>query len=458
MKRKLTVIVVALLLLGVILSTIDVFGKNERWTYIEDEYYRVLPVDMEKPVLFNRLGEDDYIEILNALVDKNSEPLSIEEMKMIEDDPNAVFVDNLLPNGQYLVENWIDIQTAMINSKFKIGVLDDFSVIRSPSEEEIIQKIKTGFNEIELTLKKVIVNGKSIVIPKNMDDFPLQFSITPDGMKSIISSDNGLWIFDKSGDKLIKISSEYYDGKSYDELVKESYDLYDENKVIWNDDVVPSPDSSKLVYSSNKNRIETSGASLFVFDLTSGKEYLIADTLGANYLVDGWVTSESIVSQKISSDGISYVLITTDGKETELKMKGESPIVYAVRDGMIAYTSSLSSGSIHVSKLDEQGNLYEIASLELEGQTRLRPGINGFSPDNSYFSFIYVESDQPGARRYLKVLDLLTGKVIDLKSLPGNSTSRVLEFNWLNNKELLILIKEDIPGVKKVSTWKYSLN
>lgn len=52
MKRKLTVIVVALLLLGVILSTIDVFGKNERWTYIEDEYYRVLPVDMEKPVLF----------------------------------------------------------------------------------------------------------------------------------------------------------------------------------------------------------------------------------------------------------------------------------------------------------------------------------------------------------------------------------------------------------------------
>lgn len=33
-------------------------------------------------------------------------------------------------------------------------------------------------NEIELTLKKkVIVNGKSIVIPKNMDDFPLQFSI-----------------------------------------------------------------------------------------------------------------------------------------------------------------------------------------------------------------------------------------------------------------------------------------
>src|SRR5690606_137789 len=142
-------------------------------------------------VLFNRLGEDDYLEILNALVDKNSEPLSIEEMKMIEDDPNAVFVDNLLPNGQYLVENWIDLQTAMINSKFKIGVLDDFSVIRSPSEEEIIQKIKTGFNEIELTLKKVIVNGKSIVIPKNMDDFPLQFSITPDGMKSIISSDNG---------------------------------------------------------------------------------------------------------------------------------------------------------------------------------------------------------------------------------------------------------------------------
>lgn len=103
MKRKLTVIVVALLLLGVILSTIDVFGKNERWTYIEDEYYRVLPVDMEKPVLFNRLGEDDYLEILNALVVKNSEPLSIEEMKMIEDDPNAVFVDNLLPNGQYLL-------------------------------------------------------------------------------------------------------------------------------------------------------------------------------------------------------------------------------------------------------------------------------------------------------------------------------------------------------------------
>lgn len=429
------------------------------WTFVSDEYYKLLRVDTDHPILLSIPQDSDYAKALASLVDESAVPMTSQEIEAIQADPNASMVDNVLPDGRFLKENWVQLQNEIVEASQTVRIWSQHS-ISAPINSQVFETIvNTGHGELLLNLQKLQVDDKTIFIPKSNKNFPAEFTITPDGQKSFVHAENGLWLINRSNNQLEQLSSNTYNGKTYEALVKESFDLYKENVIHWNAGVLPSPDSTKLVYQSRKNNIEAREATLFVFDLASGVETMITHSENVEYRIEGWVTSDSIICTKYQDSGITLVLISLNGEEINLPFEGESPIVYSVKDGLIAYATHRSSNSeFHIARVDEVGVIHEIFSTQLDERIVMR-GIKSFSPKLSYAA-ILCSSNNSSIGRYVKVVDLSTNTVTVIDSLPEgtNTSADILEFSWANDNTLLVTIQEDVAKAQKMSTWTYSLS
>jgi|GEM_PF-3631120 len=329
----------------------------------------------------------------------------------------------------------------------------DLDAIRS---DRFTKSLKTGAGEQELQLQELQMAGQTVIIPEEPLAYPLQFTITNDGSKSIIYADNGLWLVGEDHE-FMQLSMDTYQGRTYEDLKDAAFALHDDHIVHWNMEVTASPDGAHLVYRSNKDNIELGEESLFVYDFASGEESIMLDTPGASYTVEGWLSDHTIIARRHIGEQLSYVLVTLDGHEYEIDLKGEFPYVYDVQAGLVAYAESLSSGQLYIAHVSNTGVVEERASLHFEGQTRLRGGSRGLSPDQSYFAFIYVDSSQPNAQRFIKIYDLFTGEVMDVTPIPGHPNARTLDFRWLSGDELLILAKEEVQDEDILTPWVYRI-
>ena len=355
-------------------------------------------------------------------------------------------------------ELWTPFRNEVPGSSLNVGVLKRLSAGAQEELPRFEMTVAAGTGEKSLKLQKLLFGDKTIIIPQNFDDFPMQYIITPDGQKTLVAGDNGIWLVDGPDNQLQKLSADSFNGQSYEQLARESIDLYGENLVSWNGDVMPSPDSSKLAYYANKNNISDRGTSLFVYDFASGVETVVAHTEGANYLVDGWLDSEWIICKKYEDTGITQVAVHLDGKEIALTHEGEAIHAYTVQQGLIAYTKLHDQGEIFVARIDDPSTPQVIASFPVEGQVRER-GKKGFSPDQTYFAAIYVPDASP-EERYLKVLDLnaLTVTVIDTLPDAVDSSATILDFAWTGESTLLVDVKEKASDSDQISTWIYALH
>ncbi len=366
----------------------------------------------------------------------------------------------LLSDGQYHPKNWKKFDYELMEEAQTIRTLERISKREGEWREVFTAVVLTGTGEIEVKLQRVKFESKTVVIPQDFEHFPLAFAITPDGEKLIIYSDNGLWLANSANNQLEKISSSTYGGKSYEALVKESIDLYEEPNVSWNSGVIASPDSATLVYQSNKNDIAKGSSALFAYDLVTGAETLLAYTAGAHYLVEGWLNEESIICTKYDNNMLTKVLVNLQGQEMDLDLAADSTI-YAVQEGFIAYINHSSAGGekFHIASVDKAGIVHELTSTPMEGTIRIRSNTQGFSPDLTYIAFLYVPNDEPEAR-LIKVVNLKTSRVTSIDSFPEetDASAAVLEFSWINDDTLFIAVQEDVSGLKKVSNWTYALN
>ncbi|WP_141504650.1 hypothetical protein [Paenibacillus luteus] len=381
------------------------------------------------------------------------------EVSNLEEDLNTAETKEIVTDLQYHKENWTELQDEWQEEAQMVRTLKRISSKAQERKEEFTTTVRTGHGDIVLKLQKVQYKDKTIVIPQEFDDFPLEFTFTREGETLLIAAENGLWIVNSSNSQPEKISSNLYNGKTYEAFAKESIELHGKNYVSWNSGILPSPDSTKLVYNSNKNDMESGGSALFTFDLATGAEFMIADTVGVNYLVNGWLNSESVICTKYKDTILSTVLVNLDGEEIDLKLEGNS-VIYSVQDGRIAYITHQSNGSdeFHIARVDETGTLQTITSTPMGGKVRIRAGIEGFSPDHTYAAFLYVPDEEP-KKRYIKVVNLNKGTIVDIDSLPDdiNPSANIVEFSWINENTLFVEVQEEESGVKKKSNWTYSL-
>src|SRR5690606_591952 len=126
-------------------------------------------------------------------------------------------------------ELWAPFRNEKLGLSLNIGTLKRISNEAQSELPSFEASIVTSSGERVLKFRKLQVNGKTIAVPQDFDDFPVGYTITPDGQKSLVIGDNGIWLVDAVNNQLLQLSSNSFNGESYEELARESIDLYGEN-------------------------------------------------------------------------------------------------------------------------------------------------------------------------------------------------------------------------------------
>ncbi len=413
MGKKIVAAISLVLLSGTILVSCT---DDKNWSFVENESYSILPIQCENPILVKHFQDSDYLN--NNFGSQGGLKIA----SLTEDEAKV----KSLSTDSYVVE-----------------------------EEAFNVTIETLQGNDKIKMKKIMADGSELALPDNPDELKVQFVITPDGQQSFLASDIGIWSV-KDSDHTEKISPDRYNFKSYHDLAEWSTELYEENIVRWNENVIPDPSSTKLAYVSNKHDIYNEQNALFIYDLTSGMESISARSGNANYMIEGWLNSGTVLCMKIERNQTGYVAVPLDGEEVPLEMIGADPFVYAVQNALIAYTEFLGSPDLHFAKYLGTDGIEEIKSVKVGWQTRVRGGNYGFSPDDSKFACLYIPV-QNQQTRYIQVINLTERKVIDIDSLPGDSDF-MIEFSWIDNETLMVVAGKNNNDIIEESTWIYDLS
>ncbi len=197
----------------------------------------------------------------------------------------------MLPDGSFLVENWEDLYEQLINDTYEVKTLHVTKEQQVTLEEVSTQNQKlsiTDGNTNTINAKIITTKKGNIALPTNFDNTNVTYMVAPDGKSVLYMTEGELVTIDGTGTTTV-VSPSTYNGKTYEDLIKESIEIYGENRVFWNGQASISPDGSSIACISNKANIQGTW-DLFVLDLGTGKEEKIGDDIGKTSLdiYPGW--------------------------------------------------------------------------------------------------------------------------------------------------------------------------
>ncbi|MBN2373430.1 PD40 domain-containing protein [bacterium] len=285
---------------------------------------------------------------------------------------------------------------------------------------------------------------------------------SPDKSRYIVqdSPDIGLWLIVKGKTDAVKISKDNFNGKIRHELRDELFKQTGHTSLFWNPDPVFSPDSSKIVFTTNRDCTDIKGNSIWLQDLSTGKEgALIKAGIDGHYSVKGWIDNEHIIYTQ--GEPVSYYLLDITGNAKPLKFPEGNPAILAFGpEGTTVWEQNRII--IYVAKVAvNTGDVINLYENRIDGT--LRDPYN-FSPDSSKFAYLFVPNDDD-AGQSLTVLDLKTGKDRVIKPTSVTKPASIGEvvrislhsFSWLDNKRLLIHIRYIITNGFIITSWIYNL-
>ena len=441
MKKKflmITGVVVTALLTATTLAA----TQPNPWQLVDESCYKMLDVDTDNPILIPVLQQQDYDEIQSELID----PQKAQEAYAINGNGIEINQDD------FLKDNWESIQQALILERLEIRTLEESPRTKSLFPYKFEIDLDYSYGQEPINLQVIQTSDMEVTIPETPDDILAQFAITPDGTTSLLGTERGLWVINASNGNPNKISTEKTsEGKSYDELMELSIELYGDNIVQWNDQLSPSPNSQEVAYISNRDQIDSGGASLYVMDIATGQETMLTEN-NSYYSICGWLNDDYLVCDKYSSNTHKIVAISTNGLEITVPTSGSDPWVYAVHDGLIAYAPQLGSNQITILKFNEiTGEVFETDTIIMGAETRLRAGNYGFSPDGQKFICLCVPEDNP-ENRFVGIYNIVDKNYDELYA-PGTS-DYIQSVDWIDDTSLLVVTGD---SEDRLTTWTYEL-
>ncbi len=458
-KKLISATLICTFIVGGITSTSLAYQKvldqkiDEEWTYVDDSYYSLVKIEKSAPILVKHLQKSDYDDIIEQLVDTSIEP-DTTAAHIAASDPDAVLPDNMLPDGRFLRENWQELYEELVSNTSEIKMLDireenSVTLKNATVHNKKISGINSDLNDA--SVKLISTDNGALALPNNIDDTSSTFSTIPNSGSVLYTTENELVQIGSNGISNI-VSPEVYDGKTYEDLVAESIELYGENRAFWNGQTSVSPDGTHVAYVSNKADIQGTW-DLFVLNLNTGMETRLCDDSTMNYFVEKWLDPEHILCMKVHDSGYEYVVVNQDGREHGLNLATDNPVILGVKNGVIAYGND-ANDTIYIGKYNNSPQLKEIAEFKLEGTFRIRPGIDSFSPDGKSFAYILVPENNYYGRDLVVVdLDSLTSKTNKTIPVGTKTTNSVLEFDWVNNTDLLTSVISN--NSQTISSWIY---
>ena len=448
--KKITAFSCIMIILTILISN-SIFAeiRKDNWTFVSDDLYKVLQIKSTEPVLIKYLQDKDYEEFFESMVVSSDSDVNSTR----NDDPDSFTVDNMLPDGRTLSDGWEKALMEMVEKKANVKSLKDNKLNTSELSTFTIE-VETSSGPEQYRMSTTLQNNKQVTVPLRMTDLPFQFAISPDGTQSVMGTDAGLWHLKNGGKKAVKISKDTYDNKSY-KMLQEEFDGQD--KLYWNEGVIFSPDSTKLAYISNKGSLKTEKKkqSLFIYDLISGKESLVKKGVDEHYVLDGWLNSEFLLSEKWTDNGIGFYAIDLKGKEIDLKLKGDNIVLLAVKDNHIAYSPDYQTNLVIIAEFDGM-SMNTLDTINLDG----RLIISGrFSDGATKFACIFAPSKNDRLR-HLSIYDLQKKETRTINQLPmkNNKVNIIRDFYFLEGDQMLVNIGEVDKARINESTWIYTFD
>ncbi len=450
MNRKIYYILVAILVLVIVSPFVAsrLFATNGPWVYLGSEDYRLVPSGNGNFVVFNALQDIDAREIMEAR--------------------NGIMTDSgveIIPEGKNVNITFEEMRGRIIPAlRFNAITLENTLVELSKKETFEISSPWKNEGQVEEKLKiiRLHLNDKD-VLSEDEPEFS-SFIPSPDNTKYLLERTSDLWLLEQDTSNMIKISSDTYNGKTYSELSAELQNyvrtkgLEGPATLWWNDNPMFSPDSSKIVYITNRDCM-TGGSSIWIYDFITKEEYPLVKNrsgFGEYYQCGGWVDNTHLVARKYyQNNKVSYFIVDTNGNVEYLNIEGEYPVVLSVSDqGLIAYTPNYSeSRDIMVIKLDQDVSSTELYSRIINGTLRSY-GPELISPDGTKIAYLYAP-DKEETSQNLVVADLENNKETIIERAPIKGT--IYNFNWLDDNRLLVHTVIAVNGMNEISSWIYNI-
>ena len=458
MNRKIPILVATVAVTAALgLSAYAAAGQDTTWAKIGEGYYTGMPAAGQTVVLQRALTDKDYEEIQEQMVDTARAPdlISAEKAK---NDPDIVLPDNMLPDGRFLKENWMELERQLVEERQNVLVKDQDGAYQTGASQAGKKASVTLDAKAALSLQteQIKVGNETVLLPKAAAGSMLASAAMPDGKNVVAYSEQEMWIV-SGQEKTAKLAvPNTYQGKSYDALVEESFNKYEENAVLWCGQVTPAPDSKKIAYAANKNDLD-GGYSVFLYDMDAGTEQLVRPGNGYFYLIAGWVDEDNILCYKIKDDTRTFVVVGTDGSETPLRFAAPDAQLIATKAGLIAYTNA-ANDTVYVGRYQGTEDLAAVYQGSVGGSLRLRTDVNEFNADATKLALVYVPDEGP-YKREVKVFDLTESgeKKVSLPRSAKGARNNVLEVSWTNDGGLLVVAEAtDGAGAPSYSTWQYN--
>ncbi len=454
MKRKaafLSLIAAIILSLPVVMP---MFASNGKWTYLAPENYQIVAMPKNVPVVYN------------ALQDKDMQKISEAKSGMFIENGVEVF-DNTPTDINYDKAGRPDIVPPL---RFK-GITPENNLV--DAQKEVFEiSYQDGEETEKVKIAKLTLGNQTIFTPAEPEYSPCGFIPSPDYSRFVLATQKGLWLLEAGKPSANKISKDEFNGRTYNELRSELQEklagIEGPATLWWNDNPIFSPDNSKIVYTTNRDCIESGGNSIWLYDLATGKEQPITrDADGAHHRCEGWVDNEYIIYMKSTKGVNQYYITKINDKSKELKLEGETPDILSMYGNIIAYTTDVfNQRNLRVVKIDPENSSSDINFIyekQFEGVLRqimphaFSPTGRNFSPDGSKLAYLYAP-DSNETIMHIAIIDLNTKEVTILKEAPSKDGIRTVfhDFDWLDNQRLLVRVSRVVDGLNEISSWIYS--
>lgn len=434
MKSKRIISLAVLFLLIAIISTSVAFSSVSPWKSIDNDSYSLVKAGNGKYLAYRILQDKDKQNIRTMICEQSID-------------------------GEVMKDNWKELRKGIISSLTGIKDLNTDDKLTSIQTDDFEASFD-AFGEDKIWKFHKVTNEDGVfVIPEEADNMPIEFAASDDGSEYLVATEKGLWKIDANEKKTEKISKESYNGKSYEELLREmNSGIVDEdefNALFWNSNLIISPDGTKVVYSSNRDCTAGKGYSLWLYNLKTGEEKIIAKSASEFYVCIGWLDSNTILCQRSSTDKHTYCFVDDNGNISDMILEGEDARVLNIGAGLIAYTPNNSvSNEVCIMKYDlKSKQLSSIYKNQVDGVLR---GKGSFNEKGTKFAYLYAPKENE-VLQYMSIAELTEGKSTSIKQLPVKSIRTIINnFNWIGSEKLFINIASANDGLMEESSWVYT--
>lgn len=447
MKRKMIVSILLALVIVSLFVVLHIFATNGPWVYLGPEDYRLIASVNGNFVVFNALQDIDKQKITEAR--------------------SGIITDSgveIIPEGKNINITYEEMRGNIIPALKFYEITPKNTLVELNKEEtfEIPSPWKNeGQAEEKLKVVRLYLNGKNILSEDEPEFSRLIHS--PDNTKYLLTDGiRDLWLLGSDTNNAVKISTNIYNGKTYDELSAELRKYWRSKgadgpaTLWWNDNPIFSPDNSKIIYVTNRDCM-TGGSSIWIYDFTTKEEHpLVKNESGEYYRCDGWVDNTHIIAREYYQNGkVSYFIVDTDGHIEYLNIENKQPVVLSVSgQRVITYTSNYSeSRDIVVIEFGQDGNITELYRRAIDGTLRTYDS-KLMSPDGTRIAYLYAPDNNETSQN-LVIADLRSSKDTIIERAPTKET--IYNFTWLDNNRLLIHAGKVVNGMDKISSWIYKI-